>query len=62
MPKISSKYDMPLYKVVPITDNIKENNFEIFDINVEKELRNFEDSGEGAVNLLKINFKYNKKP
>lgn len=59
MPKISSKYDMPLYKVVPITDNIEENNFEIFDINVEEELRNFEDSGEGAVNLLKINFKEN---
>lgn len=59
MPKISSKYDMSLYKVVPITDNIEENNFEIFDINVEEELRNFEDSGEGAVNLLKINFKEN---
>lgn len=57
IPKITSKYDMPLYKVVPITENIEENNFEIFDINVENELRNFEDSGEGAVNLLKINFK-----
>ena len=57
IPKMKSKYDMPLYKVVPITENITEANFEIFDINVENELRNFKDSGEGAVNLLKINYK-----
>jgi len=57
VPKMASKYDMPLYKVVPITDNIHENEFSIFDMNVESELENYIDSGEGAVNLIKLNFK-----
>lgn len=59
IPKMTSKYEMPLYKVVPITDNIHENDFSIFDINVESELQNYQDSGEGAVNLIKLNFKEN---
>lgn len=59
VPKVTSKYDMPLYKVTPINENLEENSFEVFDINVENALSNFEDSGEGAVNLLKINFKEN---
>ena len=57
IPKMTSKYEMPLYKVVPITDNIHEEDFSIFDINVESELQNYQDSGEGAVNLIKLNFK-----
>lgn len=57
IPKVTSKYEMPLYKVVPITDTIHENDYSVFDINVEKELRSYEDSGEGAVNLIKLNFK-----
>lgn len=57
VPKMSSKYELPLYKVVPITDNIHENDFTIFDMNVESELKNYIDSGEGAVNLIKLNFK-----
>lgn len=57
VPKMSSKYEIPLYKVVPITDNIHENDFTIFDMNVESELKNYIDSGEGAVNLIKLNFK-----
>lgn len=57
IPKMTSKYEMPLYKVVPITDNIHEEDFSIFDINVESELKNYQDSGEGAVNLIKLNFK-----
>lgn len=59
IPKMTSKYEMPLYKVVPITDNIHEEDFSIFDINVESELQNYQDSGEGAVNLIKLNFKEN---
>jgi DNA-binding protein YbaB len=57
MPKLTSKYDMPLYKVVPITEKIKEKCFDVFNINVENELANYQDNGEGALNLLKINFK-----
>ena len=59
VPKITSKYDMPLYKVTPITENLEEEKFEVFDINVENALTNFKDSGEGAVNLIKLNFKEN---
>lgn len=59
IPKVTSKYDMPLYKVTPITENLEEDSFGVFDINVEKALSSFEDSGEGAVNLIKINFKEN---
>jgi hypothetical protein len=57
MHKITSKFDMSLYKVVPITEKIKEQCFDIFNINVENELANYQDNGEGALNLLKINFK-----
>lgn len=59
IPKVTSKYDMPLYKVTPITENLEEEGFGVFDINVENALSSFEDSGEGAVNLIKINFKEN---
>ena len=57
IPKIQSKYDMPLYKVVPITERINEKCFDIYNINVENELENYQDNGEGALNLIKINFK-----
>ena len=59
IPKMTSKYDMPLYRVAPITENIEDNSFGIFDINIEEELSDFNDSGEGAVNLIKLNFKEN---
>ena len=59
VPKITSKYDMPIYKVVPITENLEENSFSVFDINIESALKDFNDSGEGAVNLIKLNFKEN---
>lgn len=57
IPKIQSKYDMPLYKVVPITERINEKCFDIYNIDVENELSNYQDNGEGALNLIKINFK-----
>ena len=57
IPKITSPYDMPLYKVVPITEKIQENAFEVFDLNIENELSSYQDNGEGALNLIKINYK-----
>lgn len=57
VPKITSPYDMSLYKVVPITEKIQENAFEIFDLNIENELSSYQDNGEGALNLIKINYK-----
>lgn len=57
MPKIQSKFDMPLYKLVQITEKVDENAFLVMNIDVENEFKIYEDKGEGALNLIKINFK-----
>ncbi len=59
IPKVRSKFDMPLYKLVEITEQIDESALWVMNINVENELRDFEDRGEGALNLIKINLKEN---
>ncbi len=59
MPKIKSEYDMSLYKLVTISEQVKEKCLEVYNINIEKELENYEDRGEGALNLIKLNFKEN---
>ena len=59
IPKITSFYDISLYKVVPITEKIHENSFDIFNLDIEKSLNEYQDNGEGALNLLKINYKEN---
>ncbi len=58
-PKIKSKYDLPLYKLFEIPNVIDENALTVMDINSGAELSNFEDKGEGALNLIKVNFKEN---
>lgn len=55
--KIKSTYDLSLYKLVQISENVKDKCFDLFNINIENELKDFEDRGEGALNLIKINFK-----
>ena len=57
MKKIKSTYDFSLYKLVQISENVKENCFDTYNINIENELKDFDDRGEGALNLIKINFK-----
>ena len=57
IPKITSNFEMTLYKVIQIPNQITENNLEIMNINIENELKEYEDKGEGALNLLKINLK-----
>ena len=57
MPKITSSYDMPLYKLVPISKNIEEENFELYNIDIENELKQFEHDDEGAYNLICLNYK-----
>lgn len=57
MPKIKSEYDMSLYKLVTISEQIKEKSLDVYNINIEKELENYEDRGEGALNLIKLNLK-----
>ena len=48
---------MPLYKLVEIPNVLDKKALMVCNINVENELKNYEDKGEGALNLLKINFK-----
>ena len=57
IPKGKSEYDFSLYKVSQITEQINRNYFDIYDLSVEKALENYNDDGEGALNLIKLNFK-----
>ena len=57
IPKVQSKYDLPLYKLVEIPNAIDENAICVMDLNSQNELASFEDKGDGALNLIKINFK-----
>lgn len=59
IPKITSFYDMPLYKLLPISKNIEADNFEVFNINIENELLEFKANNEGAYNLVCLNYKEN---
>ena len=58
-PKIKSEYNMPLYKLLPIANEIDNEALMVMDINAQNELKNYEEVGEGALNLIKINFKEN---
>ena len=55
IPKGKSEYDFSLYKVSQITEQINRNYFDIYDLSVEKALENYNDDGEGALNLIKLN-------
>lgn len=56
-PKLVAEYDFSLYKVTQITEKVKEQSFDIYNINVEKALEEYDDDGEGALNLIKLNYK-----
>ena len=57
MPKVQSNFDMPLYKLVQITEKVDENAFFVMNIDIENEFKIYEDKGEGALNLIKVNLK-----
>lgn len=57
LPKIHSKYNLSLYKLVEIPNVLDENALIVADLNAQNELSSFEDIGDGALNLLKINIK-----
>ena len=59
VPKITTDIDFSLYKVSPITEKIKEECFEVYDLSIENALQKYEDDGEGALNLIKLNMKEN---
>ena len=57
VPKITTDVDFSIYKVAPITEKIKEECFEVYDLSIENALQKYEDNGEGALNLIKLNLK-----
>ena len=59
IPKVNSIYDMSLYKVVQITEKVQEKAFDVYNMDIEKALSEHPDNGEGALNLIKLNYKEN---
>ena len=57
VPKVTALYDFSLYKVVPITEKINEKHFEVYNLDIERALEEYHDDGEGALNLIKLNYK-----
>lgn len=57
IPKAKAEFDFSLYKVSQITEKVKEQSFEVYNLNVEKALEEYDDDCEGALNLIKLNFK-----
>lgn len=57
--KIQSNYDMPLYKVISVNEKLHPTDYNILDINIERELMSYDNKFESAVKLLKLNFKEN---
>ena len=39
-----------------ITEKIKNDSFELYNLNIEKALSEYDDDGEGALNLIKLNY------
>ncbi len=56
-PKLKAEYDFSLYKVSQITEKVKEQSFDIYNMSVENALEEYDDDGEGALNLIKLNYK-----
>lgn len=57
IPKGRAEYDFSLYKVSQITEQVKEEAFDVYNLDAEKALEEYKDDGEGALNLVKLNYK-----
>lgn len=57
IPKAKAEFDFSLYKVSQITEKVKEQSFDVYNLNAEKALEEYDDDCEGALNLIKLNFK-----
>ena len=57
VPKINSICELTLYKLMPIYRNVGQKDFELFNINVENEMEEYEENDEGAYNLVCLNYK-----
>lgn len=57
MHKITSGYDMPIYKVISINEKLHKTDYSLYNINPERELGLYDNKFESAVKLIKLNFK-----
>lgn len=57
MHKISFDYDMPIYQVTSINEKLHQTDYNVFNINAERELQSYDNKFETAVKLFKLNFK-----
>ena len=55
--KITALYDMPIYKLLPINEHLRDKSFDVYNIDIEKELEECTNYQEGAYNLMKLNIK-----
>lgn len=57
MHKIKFDYDMPIYKVASINEKLHKTDFNVLNINAEREIESYDNKFETAVKLFKLNFK-----
>lgn len=57
MHKIKFDYDMPIYKVASINEKLHKTDFNVLNINSEREIESYDNKFETAVKLFKLNFK-----
>ena len=57
MHKIKFDYDMPIYKVASINEKLHKTDFNVLNINAEREIESYDNKFETAVKFFKLNFK-----
>ena len=55
--KVTSSYDMPLFKILPVNSKINQTDYTLYNINVEREIDSYQNKFENSVKLIKINIK-----
>ena len=55
--KVTSSYDMPLYKILPVNSKLNQSDYALYNINVEREMDLYQNKFENSVKLIKINIK-----
>ena len=55
--KIRSIYDMSIFKIIPINDKVHEKGFDIYNLDIEKEIEQYKHKEESAIKLVKLNIK-----
>ena len=55
--KIRSIYDTSIYRIIPINDKVHESGFEFYNLDIERELEQYDHKEESAIKLIRLNFK-----